>query len=221
MLSQATSEVKAADHPKEAMDMALIRLAYAASLPTPDDIAKKLEGAPLNRTPDSAPKPATTFDPIPGSSGADPNVKAIHRGRSASRNQPSGYDFGLEDERQMKLAADGALCPCCVVALAANCEAPKAGPTLPNTLSALLMKWTGITLVTLSDAAGATTLAEDEYSARKSAEEAALSHPLVQTAQGCFQMLGLLRLNWVKPKLFLSTNPATSMAHRSCSQNQS
>ena len=193
MLSQATSEVKSADHPKEAMDMALIRLAYAASLPTPDDIAKKLEGAPLNRTPDSAPKLATTFDPIPGSSGADPNVKAIYPIEEEAPRQISSLQdmiSALEDERQMKLAADLRAFARVVSLRPGSLEIakhPKLDRTLPNTLSALLMKWTGNTwLVTLSDAEGAATLAENEYTKRKSNENEALEHPLVKAVQDTF-----------------------------------
>ena len=71
--------------------MALIRLAYAANLPTPDDLVKKLQGAPLKRQqPEQSdlkhkdhnpehqsaanlpPQQAAKFDPIPGSSGQIP-----------------------------------------------------------------------------------------------------------------------------------------------------
>lgn len=199
MLVQAGAEVRGADHPKEAMDMALIRLAYAASLPTPDDIAKKLEGAPLNRSTDihrsprNDPKPGRAFDPIPGSSGADPNVKAIHPIEESSlREIRSLQDIiaALEDERNMGLAAPLRAFARVVSMETGNLEIakhPKLDRTLPNTLSALLMKWTGKTwLVTLSDAQGATTLAEDEYTTRKSNEESALSHPVVQAAQKAF-----------------------------------
>lgn len=209
MLVQAVGEVKAAEHPKEAADMALIRLAYAADLPTPDDIAKELatkkpEGAPLTRpsepiaptpspTPPPAPAPAANFDPLPGSSGADPNIRAIHPiGGEVTRTIGSLEDVlsALEEERQMKLAAELRAYARVISLQPGNLEIAKHDRlprSLPNTLSALLMKWTGQTwLVTLSDGDGAATVAETEFETRKSKEAEALDHPLVKAVQSSF-----------------------------------
>ena len=200
MLVQAVQEVKLADHPKEAADMALIRMAYAADLPTPDEIAQKLEGAPLKRTPTpSAPAQAKEaaskahFDPLPGSSGADPNVKAVHPIATDELRSISTLEeviAALEEERQMKLAADLRAYARVVAIRPGSLEIAKHAKldrTLPNTLSGLLMKWTGQTwLVTLSDSQGTSTLAEDQYAARKSRETEVKSHPLVQAALQAF-----------------------------------
>ena len=196
MLIQAVGEVKAAEHPKEAADMAFIRLAYAANLPTPDDIIKKLAGAPLNRSsksPETTAPKSGVFDPLPGSSGADPNVKSAYPiAPITPKVIASLADIlqALEEERQMKLAADLRAYARVIALQPGNLEIArheKLPRTLANTLSSLLIKWTGQTwLVTLSNEQGATTLAEDEFSDQKSREAAALDHPLVVAAREAF-----------------------------------
>ena len=85
MLAQTVEEVKGAENPKKTADMALIRLAYSARLPTPDDIAKKLWGAPLKRLTHRNQDSNSHFDFIPGSSGTDSKKGAIHRVNEQSK----------------------------------------------------------------------------------------------------------------------------------------
>jgi DNA polymerase-3 subunit gamma/tau len=61
MLLKGLSEARAAPHPLMAVEMALVRLAYAADLPSPADALRALEGAPAK----PAPTKATASPPPP------------------------------------------------------------------------------------------------------------------------------------------------------------
>ena len=276
MLSKAVGEVKGAESPKEAADMALIRLTYAANLPTPDDIIKKLEGAPLKRTvtadaathtstdistatdtatatatapmvraapsnlganlktnlgsniasnfaaervsahvPHAAPSPSPTpapppaanergdpsIQPIPGSSGADPNVKAIH---AIETVRPKRIET-LEDiteallaEREFNLSADlrayGSLITLSPgdLVLAAH---PKLERAILNPLSTFLMKWTGQTwLVHFGEGEGNTTIAQSQFDTKQAAEKAAKTHPIVLEALKTFPSASITKV---------------------------
>ena len=192
MLSKAVGEVKGADSPKEAADMALIRLTYAANLPTPDDLIKKLEGAPLKRDLGPAAN-ATKVDPLPGSSGADPNVKSLHAIETAQPKTIASLEdiaATLLEERDFKLAADLRAYGSVIklndgeLVLANH---PKLEKKILNSLSTLLMKWTGQTwLVHFSEGQGESTIAQNEFEAKRNAEEEAKNHPLVQEALKTF-----------------------------------
>ncbi len=76
MLLKGLSEARAAPHALMAVEMALVRLAYAADLPTPADALRALEGAPqkpapAKANPPSPPVPAAPAapDPAPDSAG--------------------------------------------------------------------------------------------------------------------------------------------------------
>ena len=211
MLVQAVAEVKAAGHPKEATDMALIRLAYAADLPTPDEIAKEITAnkpeahPPLTRAPESpapasSPKPASpsspsklNFDSLSNSSRAAPNRSTVHPGSGdPSRSIGSLEDIlvALEEERQMKLAAELRAYVRVVSLQPGSLEIAKHDRlprNLPKTLSALLKTWTGQTWrVILSEGADTATVAETEFNQRKAQESEALNHPLVAAARAIF-----------------------------------
>ena len=202
MLSQAVGEVKAADHPKEAVDMALIRLAYAANLPTPDEIAKKLQGASLNRPkadhapPHAAarqPQPEPALVPASGRSATDANVKATRPLEPAERREIHDLKdiiAALEAERTMALAANLRAYARVVAISPGNLQLSwheKLTRAQLTQLSDLLMKWTGQTWqVTLTSGQGAKTEAEREYEDRKAREAALLANPLVRAAQAAF-----------------------------------
>ncbi len=206
ILGLAMTEVRGAEHPKEAADMALIRLAYAGTLPTPDQIAKKLTGASLNRDEQNpSPKSVTanaprsdaiepTFDPLPGSSGADPNVRAIHAipDQDQRRSIDSLEDMieGLEAVRNVHLAADLRAYGRLISLRPGHLELAKHDRLTPQHLTKLathLLAWTGTTwFVTLAQGQGAATVAENAYAARQAKRAAAERHPLVQAALKTF-----------------------------------
>ncbi len=203
ILSKSIIDVKAADHPKEAADMALIRLVYAGTLPTPDQISKKLLGAPLKRqhasdkasqkSPSDPDIKKPPFDPLPGSSGADPNVRAIHELNPDKQRRIESLEDIIEAlliEREPLLAADLRAYARVISIIDGNLILSRNSRITRehlNKLSAHLLKWTGFTwLVTLADGDGGPTLAEAQHAATKSKKDAAENHPLVQAALEAF-----------------------------------
>lgn len=67
MLLKAIEETRAASSPRQAAEMALIRIAYAATLPSPEDFARLLRGD--GATPPLPPSPPANGQGAPGSSG--------------------------------------------------------------------------------------------------------------------------------------------------------
>jgi DNA polymerase-3 subunit gamma/tau len=66
ILSKGLQEVKDSDRPLAAAEMVLVRLAYAADLPTPDEVLRELKGLPAQSKPEAAkPAPSPPARPSP------------------------------------------------------------------------------------------------------------------------------------------------------------
>jgi DNA polymerase III subunit gamma/tau len=89
MLIKGIAEVGAVDRPLAAAEMVLVRIAYAADLPTPDEVVRSLEGdGPPARAPRSAPAGA----PAPFASASRFEAPRLETSRGAPRAAlaPSG-----------------------------------------------------------------------------------------------------------------------------------
>jgi DNA polymerase III subunit gamma/tau len=82
ILFKGFDEIAAAGDALQAAEMVLVRLAYAADLPTPDELAAKLSGAP-------APAPVTT-GPVPrGNGGGGSATQALRAEAAPQRYEPA------------------------------------------------------------------------------------------------------------------------------------
>jgi DNA polymerase-3 subunit gamma/tau len=84
MLLKGIGEVQAAGRPIAAAEMVLVRIAYAADLPTPDEIVRAL-GETAARNGAAAPAPALPSAPTPGPSGPGPGASRFDAPRGSPR----------------------------------------------------------------------------------------------------------------------------------------
>ena len=97
MLLKGLSEARSAPHSLMAVEMALVRLAYAADLPSPADALRALDGASPTAAPvKAAAPPPTAPAPAPVSEEAPP---AAPRGAPESTAESGGGQTALAEER--------------------------------------------------------------------------------------------------------------------------
>jgi len=208
MLLKGLGEVQTAPQPMKAAEMVLVRLAYAADLPTPGDLVEKLSKAPA-ATPAAAPSSAGG----PSASGAAPSASA-----SSSAAAPrGGAQPAPAPAPELAPAADpGAALPTSflgvidlldkaregrlVAELRTNIHLVRFEPgriefrpdesadsRLAARLGAKLHELTGVRwTVTVSSEAGEATLKEQDSSAQARREAEAAAHPLVKAALQAF-----------------------------------
>lgn len=175
MLLKGLTEIKQAPSAISALEMLLIRIAYAAEVPTPAELMKN---APQETVAVAAPVAAV---PKP----AAPVLAAVAPAASAPKAQISNFKelvalFGekreallhmtLKDQAQLVEFEAGKL----VI------HVPNAARDLPGKISEYLKKWTGDDWqVTLSPEAGQPTLAQQEAAHKEQLKEQASKQPLV------------------------------------------
>jgi DNA polymerase-3 subunit gamma/tau len=195
ILLKGIPEVQAANRPVAAAEMVLVRLAYAADLPTPDEALRALkDGAPPAAAPSAAPRPA-------GPGGAGSIALASAQAQPQPRPEPAAgpalrlrrfedvvalagerreivLKAALERDVRLVRFEEGRI----EIALAEG-----ASRTLANDLTRALQAWTGARwVVALSSEPGAATLHEQAEAAARERQEGAASHPLVQAVLTTF-----------------------------------
>ncbi|HEU4518950.1 MAG TPA: DNA polymerase III subunit gamma/tau [Microvirga sp.] len=195
ILLKGIPEVQAANRPVSAAEMVLVRLAYAADLPTPDEALRALkDGAPPAAAPSAAPRPA-------GPGGAGSIALASAQAEPQPRPEPAAgpalrlrrfedvvalagerreivLKAALERDVRLVRFEEGRI----EIALAEG-----ASRTLANDLTRALQAWTGARwVVALSSEPGAATLHEQAEAAARERQEGAASHPLVQAVLTTF-----------------------------------
>jgi DNA polymerase-3 subunit gamma/tau len=199
MLLRGISEVKQADRPIMAAEMALVRLTHAADLPTPDEALKMMrDGSGAmpagNATPASAPRPPsgggnTALAARPVLASANPMPVAAPAAQVSA--QPQVMLASLEDvvalasqhrDITLKLALERDVRP--VRFEQGRIEfslAEGSSRTLATDLSRKLREWTGqIWMVAVVNAEGGATLREQAEAMRGRRESDAASHPAVR-----------------------------------------
>ncbi len=206
MLLKGLGEVQQAPNPQNALEMVLIRLGYAADLPDPADLIRKLQdntapsatgsGTSLSRqTPDSTPRP-TQARPALVSSGATHHAIAYD---TAPQPAPApalerplatlqDLVFLLEQHNEMLLASQlyqfVHLIKLEHTAQAGRLDirlATEAPPKLSQELSQTLGRLTAVRwLVSLSAQSGQPTLAQRAEQIQQAEIEAVRQHPLIQ-----------------------------------------
>ena len=189
MLLKALDDVRRAPDPAAAVDMTLIRLAYAADLPGPEEALKALRG----ETPGDGAGPA--LPPRSGAGGgstaraplAQPSVSA------QTLAQPQSFDdvVALADVYRdigLKLDLEKYVRPISFRPGALTFEAAPGMPAnLSHRLVARLKEWTGQPwLVACEGGGGAETLLERQNKAVKAAHADALAEPFIQAVLAAF-----------------------------------
>jgi DNA polymerase-3 subunit gamma/tau len=210
MLLKAIAEVKDANRPLPAAEMALVRLVHAADLPTPDDAVRMLQAA----LPGGA---ASTTRSAGGSVPGSGPAAAMARGgypRASGAAIPSSRAAVLQTAPQPAATADPAIMTLeDIAALAARHRdiklqtaiqrdlrlvnikpgrlqvslAETGSRSIANELSGKLKAWTGQTwLVDMVQAEGQATLREQKQAAERERKETAATHPAVKALMTAF-----------------------------------
>ncbi|NNM73958.1 DNA polymerase III subunit gamma/tau [Enterovirga aerilata] len=196
ILSKAVPEVGASQRPLAAAEMALVRLAYAADLPTPDEALRQLQsGQPLS-APRSSPPPASHA--IGNGGGGSAALAVASMPAAAPRPEPEGITLrrfedvvamaGERREIALKTALEHDVRPVAFEDGRVELSLVEgASPTLPHELGRALNAWTGRRwVVTVSSASGGPTIAEQREARERERRHDALSHPLVQAVLSSF-----------------------------------
>nr|WP_156412063.1 DNA polymerase III subunit gamma/tau [Bosea sp. Root483D1] len=196
MLLKAVGEVRQADRPVMAAEMALVRLAHAADLPTPDEALRMLRdgSGAIGGNGSAAPRPPSgggatalaarpvlaSANPMPAAApAAQPRASALPQPQSfeevvalASRHRDITMKLALERDVRLVRFEQGRV----EFSLAEH-----GNRLLANDLSKRLKEWTGQTwLVAIVNAEGTATLREQAVAARDKRENDAANHPAVR-----------------------------------------
>jgi len=202
MLSKGLAEVQGSEKSSQAAEMILVRLAYAADLPTPDEALRMLRDEAGGA---SAPSPAQSNAGAPSgtrmamnaggaqASAAPRPVSAprISEAAPAPRLETFADVVALANEKrdiQIKIALEKFVRPVRIqegrLEIALTEDAPVG---FANSLSAKLHEWTGKRwVVVLAPQQGGQTVEEQRKSEETMRKEDALAHPLVQAALKSF-----------------------------------
>jgi DNA polymerase-3 subunit gamma/tau len=194
MLLKGLAEVQSAPNPLPAVEMALIRLAYAADLPPPAELVRQLR--------DDAPGPAPQPAPPAGDDGgktraavgerrAAPRPRAEDRPEDAPRAQDFEAVVALFSERREQLLANHLTRHVHLVKFEPGRieirPTAKAPASLANQVGQLLGEWTGKRwVVSVSREEGAPTLQAQSEARRAAAIDEAADHPLVRAVLDTF-----------------------------------
>ncbi|MEO8812217.1 MAG: DNA polymerase III subunit gamma/tau [Caulobacteraceae bacterium] len=192
LLLKAHAEVGAAPNPAAAVEMALIRLAYAADLPGPEEALRSLrEGTPGEPTGRGA-------APAGGGGGASaaraaPAVQTAPRAAPAAAAVPQSFEqvvemIGRRRDIALKLDVEKYVRPIGFRVGAIVFEAaPGAPANLAHRLSARLKEWTGQPwLVAAEGGGGGETLLERQTRSLVADHAEALAEPFVQAVLKTF-----------------------------------
>ncbi|MCB8821701.1 DNA polymerase III subunit gamma/tau [Microvirga rosea] len=198
ILLKGIPEVQASNRPIAAAEMVLVRLAYAADLPTPDEALRALKnGSPL---PAGGPAPSGARPTPPSSSGN--MALASSQPRPQPRPEPQGAAPALRLRRFEDVVAMAGERREIVLKSALERDvrlvrfeegsielslSEGGSRTIANDLARALQQWTGQRwMVALSSEEGAPTLREQALAAERERKEGAANHPLVQAVLAKF-----------------------------------
>jgi len=191
MLLKGLIEVRDATRPISALEMALIRLAYAADLPPTDKLVRDLlEGGAAPRAPSS------TSTPPPAGGGARAMARAGEGAVSAHalpQSVPDGVPVlrGLEDIAALAIANNAPILKVHIendmhlvrlepglLEFRPSARAPR---TLAGDLQQKLNAWTGLRWnISIAREGGAPTLAEQRRAAKAARMESVMQEPMVR-----------------------------------------
>ncbi|WP_142849271.1 DNA polymerase III subunit gamma/tau [Telmatospirillum sp. J64-1] len=214
MLLKGLNEARSAPSPLQATEMALVRLAYAAELPSPAELIESLRGGQNQPQPPGGGGNPRATAPSGGDGGGyvhavsqqgAPQGGPVHGPQAALRivpppepappppSGPRSFEevYKLCDEKREALIATDLMANVHLVKFeTGRIEirlGPRAAQDLPNKLGRLLTEWTGMRwVVTVSSEPGEPTLMEQRLAAEQRRREDAANHPLVQAVLAAF-----------------------------------
>jgi DNA polymerase-3 subunit gamma/tau len=221
MLFKGLAEVQGAGKPLAAAEMVLVRIAYAADLPTPDEVIRDIQSngvaspAPTNGGTSARGTPAPRFDPPRGAPRASlapaqlvsaqvPDISAVRAGEAAPTTLAVASFpalIALAGEKRdilMKTALerDVRLVRLEDGKLKIALE-PSARKTLVNDLARKLTEWTGKRwMVVVSAEEGAPTVSSQAQTKKSELEQGVRADPLVQAVLARFpgaEIVGVTR----------------------------
>ena len=207
MLLKGLEEANRAARPSLAAEMTLVRIAYAADLPSPADALRAMDAGGSGARPKDAPAPSAP-DPAPRSAataGAAPEPAPAPAPLAAPAPAPEPAPSSVPQPRLDSLAAIAALAdekrepilsawlrtevrPVRVGAgtIEINCGRSPDGRML-DLLRDRLQEWTGERwMIALTEEGGEPTLAERDRAAQEAADKAAMDHPMVRQVLDAF-----------------------------------
>jgi DNA polymerase-3 subunit gamma/tau len=186
LLLKAHDEVRRAPDPAAATEMALIRIAYAADLPGPEEALKRLQsGQPVGG---GAPAPAP-------SGGGGGGARAMAAARPAAPQLPRPQSFEevvalIGDKRDIGLRMDVERCVRLVSFKPGSLEielTPNAPSDLVRRLMGRLREWTGQSwMISIQGGGGGETLIERERRGKAEERKAIEQDPFVQAVLQAF-----------------------------------
>ena len=202
MLLKALDEVRRAPNPADAVEMALVRLAYAADLPGPEEALKRLQsGEPLGGG--SAPRGGGGG----GSGGASAQL-ATRPVMAPALPDPQSFEqvvalIGERREIGLQMDVERYVKPVSFKPGAIVYESVQGAPVeLARKLAARLKDWTGRTwLIAANGQGGGETLIEQQKKARAAEREAVESDAFIQSVLQAFPGAKLGEIRTVAPTL--------------------
>jgi DNA polymerase-3 subunit gamma/tau len=210
MLLRAYDEVRRAPDPAAAVEMALIRLAYAADLPGPEEALKALrEGGDLGGAPSSAPSGGGGGSPSRGGGGGGGNARmAMQPAPVAASAAPVLRSLDdvvalIDQRRDIALRLDVQkyvrLISFRLGAISFE-PAPGAPNNLAQRLSVRLKEWTGQPwLVAAETGGGGETLADQASRAHEALRAETLADPFVRQVMEVFPGAELTEIRTIAP----------------------
>ena len=213
MLLKGLEEAGQAARPALAAEMTLVRIAYAADLPSPADALRAIgkggaegrAGAPTASPFSSTPSPAPAPSPSPAPRAATVGAQAEPAGADPAAAEPAPAPEPAERPRPTSLRQIAALAEerrepilgawlrteVRPVRVAAGTVEINCGPSPDSKMLDLLREkleaWTGERwMIALSDDGGEATLDEQDRAAQEAADKAAMDHPLVREVLDAF-----------------------------------
>jgi DNA polymerase-3 subunit gamma/tau len=210
LLLKGMGEIQVAPNPHAAAEMIVLRLVYAADLPTPGDLVKQLQANGSA----GQPGPSAPMDNGRGPSGVRPAMHggpamAVARGEPMEAPMPAGQTVAMavpaalpgpanyrelvklfaekkEGILEYHLAASVRLVRFESGVIEIN-PLPSAPANLANRVGSLLSEWTGRRwVIGISSAPGEPTIAEVELADRDAAMDSARANPAVQALMEAF-----------------------------------
>jgi DNA polymerase III subunit gamma/tau len=233
MLLKGVQEVKESPRPLAAADMVLVRLAYAADLPSPDEAIRRLSNMPPQSAPPPSDRPSGSRSGNLGASNLGSSKLGLATQSLARPAQAAMPAADSQAAPRMRLASFEALVDLAAqnrdiqlkLALERDIRlvrfeegsiefslAPGASPQLAQLLTRRLQEWTGSRwMVVISNRTGAPSLKEQADAAAESAAVGVRADPLVRRVLDYFpgaQIVSVRTLENVVPPS--STNSVTT-----------